>query len=234
MTPEASGAPRFVTRLPHMRQAFEYATRLHRGQRRACDDAPFIVHPIEVASLLYYSGCRDEVVAAGLLHDVIEVTSATAADVARSFGPEIARLVAAVTDDATIESWQERKRRLRRQVWTAGTDAGAIFAADKVARVRELRTQIESARRPGRREPSREQKLDHYRRSLAMLEGLMASHAIVARLRRELELLDGGGLTVKARDGYPRGAFAALGARLAVAGAHDAGLTVPRRRARTT
>src|SRR3712207_7550885 len=49
----------------------------HAYQRRAVDDAPFILHPLEVASLLSARGCDDAVVAAGLLHDVVEKTEVT-------------------------------------------------------------------------------------------------------------------------------------------------------------
>lgn len=62
--------PTFV-RLPQTQAAIEYAERMHAGQRRT-DGTPFILHPLEVASLLLYVGAPDHLIAAGVLHDVLE------------------------------------------------------------------------------------------------------------------------------------------------------------------
>jgi (p)ppGpp synthase/HD superfamily hydrolase len=70
--------PSFVEDLPITRRALEFAAREHRGQRRAADRAPFILHPLEVAQLLRGRGYPDTVVAAGVLHDVIEDTEVDA------------------------------------------------------------------------------------------------------------------------------------------------------------
>lgn len=77
------------------------------------DAAEFIIHPLEVASLLYVSGHRDDVVAAGILHDTIENSAATCRDIEVRFGDQITRIVAAMTEDPAIESFDERKARGR-------------------------------------------------------------------------------------------------------------------------
>jgi len=69
-----STPPDFLWRLPHTKRALGFAVKRHAGQRRELDDAPFMAHPLEVASLLYETGYPDHVVAAGLLHDVLEDT----------------------------------------------------------------------------------------------------------------------------------------------------------------
>ena len=120
------------------RRAVAYAARLHAGQRRASDGAPFIVHPLEVACLLYDANARDEVVAAGVLHDIIEKTDADAGELGACFGPAVARLVLAVTEDPQIIGYDARKAALCEQVATAGRDAQMVFAADKISKVREL------------------------------------------------------------------------------------------------
>jgi (p)ppGpp synthase/HD superfamily hydrolase len=117
-------------------------------------------HSILVGSLLAEQGCSRAVVAAGLLHDVVEDTSATDADVRERFGDEIAELVAALTEDATIDDYRERKAALREAVREGGLRTQLIFAADKVAQLR----------RADRREESFDHRtMDHYRRSLEML-----------------------------------------------------------------
>ena len=56
-----------------------YAERMHAGQRRA-DGTPFILHPLEVASLLHDNGAPDHLIAAGVMHDLIEKTGVSASD----------------------------------------------------------------------------------------------------------------------------------------------------------
>jgi hypothetical protein len=56
---------------PQTSAAAAYAERKHAGQHRSVG-TPFVQHPLEVATLLYYAGAPDHVIAAGLLHDVIE------------------------------------------------------------------------------------------------------------------------------------------------------------------
>jgi (p)ppGpp synthase/HD superfamily hydrolase len=75
-----------------------------------------------------------------VLHDTIEDTAATLPDIRAAFGPEITEIVAAMTEDPTIEDFQERKAGLRQQIADFGPDATAVYAADKVAKVRELRS----------------------------------------------------------------------------------------------
>ena len=180
------GDARVVSGLPRTLAALEFADEHHAGQRREVDGAPFVMHPLEVAGLLHEGGYADDVVAAGVLHDVLEDTSAQRSDLEEGFGPEVARLVAAVTDDPSIEDPAERKAALRLQVAQAGDCAAVIFAADKVSKARELRL-MTTRRRLGR---EAQLKLDHYRESLDMLTELIPEHQLVAQLRMELEAIE--------------------------------------------
>jgi (p)ppGpp synthase/HD superfamily hydrolase len=177
--------PPFIEALTVTCEAYRYARELHAGQRRGSDEAPFILHPLEVAVLLHNRGFDDEVVAAGLLHDAVEDTPATPADLERRFGARVASLVAALTDDPAIEGFAERKAVLRTQVAAAGRDAQAIYAADKVAKSRELRAEL--TREPGRiDEPHIARRLEHYAASLQMLEREAPDLPLVRQLRFEL------------------------------------------------
>jgi (p)ppGpp synthase/HD superfamily hydrolase len=167
------------------RAAFDYAAALHAGQQRDSDFAPFILHPLEVAALLHNRGFDDEVVAAGLLHDAIEDTDATADDLRERFGDRVAALVTQLSDDPAVEDRAERKLRLRQQVAAASKDAQAIFAADKVAKARELRAT--ATRDPGAfADPAIRLRLDHYAESLKMLERESPDLPLVRQLRFEL------------------------------------------------
>ena len=181
--------PTFMADLSLARAALAFARELHGGQRRASDEAPFILHPLEVAALLFNHGHSEPVVAAGILHDTVEGSAVELGEIRDRFGDEVARLVAAVTEDAAIEDAAERKAALRRQVAETGPEASSIYAADKVAKVREFRARLTVD--PGllARDPSAQLKLDHYQESLLMLEELTPEHSLVRQLRFELEAL---------------------------------------------
>jgi hypothetical protein len=179
--------PSFVDRLPVTREALGFALDRHGGQVRDGDNAPFVVHPLEVGSILTLAGYADHVVAAGVLHDVLEDTDTDEAELAERFEPRVSELVRAVTEDPTIRDEGDRKRALRSKVDRAPEDAKAVFAADKVSKVRELRLRLSG----GLGGDEAAQKLRHYRASLAMLEPWLGrDHLIIEQLRFEIEALE--------------------------------------------
>jgi (p)ppGpp synthase/HD superfamily hydrolase len=175
----------FVERSPLTRDALAFAGARHAGQTREIDDLPFVTHPVEVACLLHEAGYSDEVVAAGVLHDVLEDTDAERGDLEQRFGGRVAELVAAVSDDPSIEDGAARKAALRKQVAEAGECAAVVFAADKVSKARELR--VRASR--GRFARADRDRVEHYDASLEMLSTLIPGHDLVEQLRLELESL---------------------------------------------
>lgn len=177
-------ADRFAC-LPIARAALEFASTRHATQCREVDGAPFIAHPLEVGRLLQREGQPDEVIAAGLLHDTLEKTATTRAELQHRFGTRVARLVESVSDDPSIGDYESRKRELRDRVAHASSDTVAIFAADKISKVREL-----ALLPPSRlRETATRLKLAHYRATLKMLRRVAGARALVDRLDAELSLL---------------------------------------------
>jgi hypothetical protein len=179
------------------RAAFGFAAARHADQYRDIDGAPFIVHPIEVGRLLHGDGQPDHVVAAGLLHDVLEKTATPALELELEFGTRIAQLVAAVSDDPSIKAYEERKRELRDRVERSGSETLAIYAADKIAKVRELG--LLSTWRASQRK--NQAKLGHYRASLEMLRRAAGHTGLVMCLEAELGRLEPRALA-RRRDAY--------------------------------
>lgn len=181
-----------------IRSTLAFAAVSHGGQRRESDGAAFIEHPLEVARLLRDAGCSEVVIAAGLLHDLIEDTHVTVADLTMHFGSEIANLVHAVSEDASIPTYRQRTQMLCEQVRHAGRDAALLFAADKIAEVRDLRDRIrrDQARLDvagsGQRardhlERSHQQRREHHQETLRMLQDVAPQHPLVDRLANELD-----------------------------------------------
>ena len=79
-----------------IQRAFVVAEQSHRGQKRKSGD-PYITHPVAVATILAELGLSGTTLAAALLHDTVEDTPYTLADLKADFGPEVAMLVDGVT-----------------------------------------------------------------------------------------------------------------------------------------
>ena len=79
-----------------LNRAYVYAMKAHGTQKRA-SGVPFISHPLEVAAILTELRLDDSTIAAALLHDTIEDTSATRAEIDTIFGPDIGHLVEGLT-----------------------------------------------------------------------------------------------------------------------------------------
>jgi (p)ppGpp synthase/HD superfamily hydrolase len=168
---------------PRVRAAWTFARRAHEGQVREADGAPFVAHPLEVAVLLDIAGAADPVVAAGLLHDVVEHGRASVAELEAGFGAEVAGLVADVTEDAGLSDYVVRKGALRAQVEARGEDAVLLFGADKIAKTRELRAQAAADELEARPAACRHA---HYAASLAIVERRLPEHPLTSLLRLEL------------------------------------------------
>ena len=177
----------FVEGLPLTRTALDFALTRHAGQLRDGDQAPFVLHPLEVASLLSLAGYPDHVVASGVLHDVLENTHTDDDELEREFGSQVTAVVRRVSGDPSIDDDRARRSALRDQVAAGSDDAAAVFAADKVSRVRELRLRVGC----GLALEDADDKLAHYRACLSLLEPMLGhQHMIVTQLRFELETLD--------------------------------------------
>ncbi len=89
------------------------AGKAHEGQFRKYSGMPYIVHPIEVATIVQTVGHTDEMIAAALLHDVVEDTDYSFEDIAKEVSPEVADLVKGLTD---VSSPQDGNRKVRKAI----------------------------------------------------------------------------------------------------------------------
>lgn len=113
-------------------QAITYATIKHDGQRRKVDRTPYISHPYRVAMTLKIAGYENEVVIAGLLHDVVEDTDGTLIEIKDLFGEQVKKLVAYATEPKKTIPWEERKRHTIDGIKHAPLSAKLVVCADKI------------------------------------------------------------------------------------------------------
>ena len=123
---------------PLIELALRVAADAHRHQHRKASDIPYLTHPVSVMLILQRAGFHDEeMLAAAALHDVVEDTPRSFADLAADFPPRVLEFVACLTErkrDATGQprSWQDRKREHIEQVAAGPWEARAIVLADKL------------------------------------------------------------------------------------------------------
>jgi guanosine-3',5'-bis(diphosphate) 3'-pyrophosphohydrolase len=122
--------------------AADFAAIKHRDQRRKdVEKAPYINHPLRVAALLSGAGGVTDhaILQAALLHDTVEDTATTPAELESLFGAGVRGLVAEVTDDKSLPK-AERKRLQVEHASQLSPGARLIKLADKIANVTELTT----------------------------------------------------------------------------------------------
>ena len=119
-------------------RAIRFAAVRHDGQRRKSPAAePYLVHPVEVAEVLMAHGVRDALVlAAAILHDVLEDTPTEAGEVRERFGEAVLQMVEALTDTAPTR--EERKRSQVEHAPSMPEGARLIKMADQYCNLRTL------------------------------------------------------------------------------------------------
>lgn len=112
-----------------------FASRAHRGQVRKYTGEPYINHPVEVADIVRRHNGSPEMIAAALLHDVVEDTDVTLDDISSEFGESVANLVADLTDVSRPEDGNRATRKAMDREHTAQASAAAmvIKAADLIS-----------------------------------------------------------------------------------------------------
>lgn len=125
---------------PRIEEAFAFAAELHRAQTRKGSGAPYLTHLMAVAACVgEHLGDEDQVIAA-LLHDAIEDQGVTADELARRFGPEVARIVVACTDafERPKPPWRARKERYIAALRDEDATVKLVAVSDKLHNARSI------------------------------------------------------------------------------------------------
>jgi (p)ppGpp synthase/HD superfamily hydrolase len=125
---------------PKIQKALNVASVQHEGQKRKAGGLPYITHPFSVAIILSSFTDDEDILCAGLLHDVLEDTIGYSYDdMKRDFGVRVADCVKNVSEDKDPrvksdekENWQERKEKYLIQLGNADEVAIFVSVADKI------------------------------------------------------------------------------------------------------
>ena len=179
---------------PNIQQAINFVAEKHLGQKRKGTPYPYVVHPFSVAVIL--SGYTDDenIIVAGLLHDILEdVPEYKYHHMAHDFGIKVARIVMELSEDGDPEteiekreSWLKRKNDYLYNLEHNSQEALFICAADKI---HNLRSMIDDYQKIGddlweRFNAPKEHKLWYYKQVLHILERRLANGIV-----RELKIV---------------------------------------------
>ncbi|MBO4262360.1 MAG: HD domain-containing protein [Clostridia bacterium] len=123
-------------------KAILFATDKHGGTKRKGEGTPYILHPLEVATIVATMTADEDVLAAAVLHDVAEDAGVTLGEIEREFGARTAGLVASETEDKRPgtdprSSWLDRKKEsLEVLKNTRDKDVKILWLGDKLANLR--------------------------------------------------------------------------------------------------
>jgi GTP pyrophosphokinase len=134
-----------------LQRAYVYTAKVHEGQERLSGE-PYLVHPLEVAGILTGMRLDPVTIAAGLLHDTVEDTLTTPAELERLFGPEVAFLVEGLTKIAKIEfrsATERQAENFRKMLIAMSRDIRILLIklADRLHNMRTLEFMADDARR---------------------------------------------------------------------------------------
>ncbi len=124
-----------------LQKAYVFAARAHKGQVRLSGE-PYLSHPLEVAAYLAAMRLDRTTLVAGLLHDVLEDTDVTAAEIRENFGKETAALVEGVTKISRVQDASPEARRAEtiRKIILAMTDDIRVIFIKLADRIHNLKT----------------------------------------------------------------------------------------------
>lgn len=128
--------------LKKVQAAYDLAVKAHAEQYRESGD-PYVSHPIEVALILVELGMDTDCICAGLLHDVVEDTEVTRADIAKTFGADVANLVDGVTKLGKVPlttKEEQQAENIRKMLLAMAEDVRVIIIklADRLHNMRTL------------------------------------------------------------------------------------------------
>ena len=125
-------------------EAIVFSTKAHDGMRRRKSEVPYIVHPMEVGAIISTMSDNQEVIAAGLLHDVVEDAGVTIEEIGEKFGERVMELVASETENKREElppeeTWLIRKEEsLEKLRTTDDIEILMLWVGDKLSNVRAI------------------------------------------------------------------------------------------------
>ncbi len=132
----------------HLSSAIRFASYAHQDEFRKGTTVPYVVHPLDVLSILLKNGASEDLAIAGVLHDVLEDTPHSRKEIRKNFGDAVGTLVEGASESEALtkgvpneekkKTWKLRKTERIEKVKTSGRELRLLICADKLANIRDL------------------------------------------------------------------------------------------------
>ncbi len=127
-------------------KAFDFAYRVHYQTTRKGSTIPYITHPLNVMIILLKNNASEELLAAALLHDVVEDEEVTFQELTEKFGKKVSYLVKEVSEPLALinktlnrtETWRARKEHTIKSLQKATHEVKMLSCADKLANISDM------------------------------------------------------------------------------------------------
>ena len=166
--------PLMLTTLPPLIDALAFAAHKHRDQRRKNVAAsPYINHPIALAHVLVCDGKIEEltVLCAAILHDTVEDTQTTLAEIEGRFGARVASVVGEVSDDTSLPKARRKVVQIEHAPHVS-REAKLVKLADKISNVRDVADDPPA-------NWSSERRIEYFEWCKRVIDGLRGVHPIL-------------------------------------------------------
>lgn len=134
-----------------LQDMIQFATEIHSGQVRRGSKLPYIVHPMDVLSILVAHGVKDEdVLAAGVGHDMVEdhPDKVTLEQIEKRFGPRVSRMISDLSKDPGISGYAARRAHMFGKLQGGPLESRIIKMADRLSNIRTIQDLSLRGRKP--------------------------------------------------------------------------------------
>ncbi|MDA2938901.1 HD domain-containing protein [Acidobacteria bacterium AH-259-A15] len=173
-------------------QAIEIAAICHENQYRKNPERkiPFVSHVIAVGMMLAQCGYPEDVVIAGILHDIVEDTEMTIDEIGEEFGDHVASLVEAVSEQDKSLPWEERKARFIEQLRGSSEEAKAISCCGVTHNMKTIIHSLQAGANVWQElKRGKDQQLDQFKKLLAIFKTSLNNEEVVGEYEATLERL---------------------------------------------
>jgi (p)ppGpp synthase/HD superfamily hydrolase len=180
-----------------IQKALNLAAAKHNGQMRKSSKLPYIVHPFSVAIILSEFTDDENVIVAGLLHDLLEdVESYSYQDLKNDFGQKIADIILGISEENDFdngesekETWKKRKLGYLKNLEKQNQESLLICAADKIHNLKSMSRIYQEQKRGMWRDFNAplEKQIWYYQAVIEILEIKLRNRQILKKLKREFD-----------------------------------------------
>lgn len=177
-----------------IQEAIDFADSAHKGQKRKVSNLPYVVHPLGVALILARLKTPEEIIVAGLLHDVIEDCGVVLEEISEKFGTNVARIVDDLTEKNKNLPWETRKQKAIEHISEMKKDSLLVKSADILYNLSDIKRNFETYGDQVFKyfNAPKEKQLERYEKLIKALDKKMEKNPLLPEIKKSFRLFKTG------------------------------------------